>query len=53
MSVLKIKDANSNWQEIASLRGPTGPTYELTAADKAAIVDDVLAELTDAETEAL
>jgi hypothetical protein len=40
-------------QGIQGPAGPTGPAYTLTAADKAEIVEAVLGEMTNAETEAL
>ena len=36
-----------------NIKGPQGPAYTLTAADKAEIVSAVLGEMTNAETEAL
>ena len=49
MSILRIKDKDGNWQEVPYLQGPPGPAYELTAEDRAQLVQDVLLSLPRAE----
>lgn len=57
MEILRIRDADGNWQEVPALIGPAGAdgktpikgTDYWTAADKEEIVSDVLAALPQAE----